>query len=178
MINVDKVILVDEFDNELGTMEKLRAHTNPVLHRAISVFILDSNGNWLIQKRHSGKYHSAGMWSNTCCSHPAPCETAAEAASRRLKYEMGINAELSHLFHFIYRADLDNGLTEYELDHVFQGICDDVPAPHAEEVEDYQYIAFDKLAAEIKQYPENFSEWFKMIYERVNEELNYCVCGK
>lgn len=177
MINDNKVILVDEFDNELGVMEKLQAHTHASLHRAISVFIVDSNGNWLIHRRHFDKYHSAGLWSNTCCSHPAPGESTADAAARRLKYEMGISTELTYLFHFVYRAELDNGLTEYELDHVFGGVTDSIPFPHSDEVEEYRYITFEQLALEIEQSPENFSEWFKLIFERVNEYLKLLLCN-
>ncbi|MBN1820393.1 MAG: isopentenyl-diphosphate Delta-isomerase, partial [Prolixibacteraceae bacterium] len=114
-----KVICVDENDNPIGEMEKMEAHEKAVLHRAFSVFIFNSKKELLLQQRSAGKYHSALLWTNTCCSHPVPGELTENAAKRRLKEEMGMNAELKFLFKFQYKAPFDNGLTEHEIDHVF-----------------------------------------------------------
>ena len=118
------VILVDENDNETGMMEKMEAHQKALLHRAISVFICNTKGEWLLQRRASNKYHSSCLWTNACCSHPHPGETYSKAASRRLKEEMGIETLLTEIFSFTYKANMENGLTEHELDHVFVGITD------------------------------------------------------
>lgn len=168
----EQVILVDEQDNELGVMEKLEAHRIPTLHRAISVFIVNTKGEWLLQQRALGKYHSNGLWTNTCCSHPRPGESNLEAARRRLQEEMGMEAELSELFHFMYREVLDNDLTEYELDHVFVGISDQVPKINADEVHNYKYVAYEDLKEDIKNNPWNYTVWFLKIVNRVNEYLN------
>src|SRR5271168_1810255 len=114
----EEVILVDESDQPLGTMEKMEAHRRAVLHRAFSVFIFNSRGEMLLQQRAPDKYHSAGLWSNACCSHPRPGEETADAASRRLKEELGFTTPLEELFHFTYKSEFGNGLTEYEFDHV------------------------------------------------------------
>ena len=168
----EQVILVDEQDNELGVMEKLEAHRIPTLHRAISVFIVNTKGEWLLQQRALGKYHSNCLWTNTCCSHPRPGESNLEAARRRLQEEMGMEAELSELFHFMYREVLDNDLTEYELDHVFVGISDQVPKINADEVHNYKYVAYEDLKEDIKNNPWNYTVWFLKIVNRVNEYLN------
>ena len=117
-----KVVLVDETDLETGTMEKMEAHLLGVLHRAFSIFIFNSKGEFLLQQRAQGKYHNGGLWTNTCCSHPNPGEDILKAASRRLSEEMGFQTSLSPAFTFIYKASFDNGLTEHEFDHVFTGI--------------------------------------------------------
>ena len=117
------VILVDEKDNQIGVMEKMEAHRKANLHRALSVFIINSAGEWLLQKRAMDKYHSRGLWSNTCCSHPFPGENIVAAAKRRLMEEMGLHCELKELFSFIYKEKLDNEITEYEYDYVFAGIA-------------------------------------------------------
>ena len=168
----EQVILVDEQDNELGVMEKLEAHRIPTLHRAISVFIVNSKGEWLLQQRALDKYHSNGLWTNTCCSHPRPGESNLEAARRRLLEEMGMEAELSELFHFVYREVLDNDLTEYELDHVFVGISDQVPHINADEVHNYKYVTYEDLQEDIKKNPWSYTVWFLKIVNRVNEYLN------
>src|SRR5690606_3613335 len=133
----DYVILVDENDNETGTMQKMEAHQKALLHRAISVFICNSNGEWLLQKRALQKYHSNGLWTNTSCSHPFPGESNLDAANRRLFEEMGIKAGLTEIFTFIYKEQLDNELTEHELDHVFFGISDVEPEINPDEVDDW-----------------------------------------
>lgn len=168
---MEQVILVDENDKPIGTMEKMAAHLGAHLHRAISVFITDTRGRWLIQQRTMEKYHSKGKWSNTCCSHPSPGETSSEAAHRRLMQEMGLRSELNDLFVFKYKAELENNLTEHEIDHVFIGITDVLPQPNPEEVMAYRYIDFDELEQEINSTPEAFSAWFKLIYKEVQQHI-------
>lgn len=168
----EKVILVDETDVPIGEMEKMEAHYKGLLHRAISVFVVDTNGNWLIQQRTLEKYHSRGLWSNSCCSHPTPGEMAIDAASRRLMQEMGLKASLEHLFTFTYKALLENGLIEHETDHVFVGITDVLPRINHHEVGDYKYISYQKLHEDVSINPGKYSEWFKLIYQRVNTEIS------
>ncbi|MFW6289567.1 MAG: isopentenyl-diphosphate Delta-isomerase [Mariniphaga sp.] len=167
----DRVILVDKNDNETGTMEKMEAHRKALLHRAISVFICNTRGEWLLQRRALNKYHSSGLWTNASCSHPFPGETCRDAANRRLMEEMGLKAPLKKLFHFTYKAELDNELTEHELDHVFLGITDDEPAINTNEVREWRYISYDKLFEEVNKTPEKYTFWFKKIYERVNRHV-------
>lgn len=168
----DFVILVDELDREQGTMGKMDVHKKAILHRAISVFIFNSKGEWLLQKRAFSKYHSNGLWTNTCCSHPYPGESNIQAANRRLMEEMGLTAELMEIFHFIYKEELDNELTEHELDHVFIGFSDDEPRINKNEVVDWKYLKYDDLIRNIADAPENYTVWFKKIVKRVNENLN------
>lgn len=168
---MEQVILVNENDEQTGTMEKMAAHHGAHLHRAISVFITDTKGRWLLQQRTMHKYHSKGKWSNTCCSHPAPGETTPEAAERRLMQEMGLTARLTDLFIFHYQAELENNLTEHEIDHVFLGITDVEPIPNPEEVMNYRYLGFDELKAEVNTNPDAFSAWFKLIYEEVQQHI-------
>ena len=167
----EQVILVDEQDREIGTMGKMEAHRIPVLHRAVSVFIVNSKGEWLLQQRALNKYHSNGLWTNACCSHPRPGETSHETALRRLQEEMGMKAELKEIFHFIYREPLDNNLTEYELDHVFVGISDEQPNINTHEVLNWKYVSYSELKKDIGEAPENYTVWFLKIVERVNEYL-------
>lgn len=161
------VILVDKQDVAIGSMNKIEAHLGAHLHRAISVFIVNSKGEWLLQQRTTDKYHSKGLWSNACCSHPALGEKTADAAVRRLKYEMGITAPLTDLFSFYYEAELENGLTEHEIDHVFWGVCDDKPNPNPQEVMDYRYVDYLTLLNEVSVSPEKYSAWFKIIVQQV-----------
>lgn len=165
------VILVDENDNEKGTMEKLEAHEKAILHRAISVFICNSKGEWLLQRRATNKYHSNGLWTNACCSHPYPGETNLEAAHRRLMEEMGLETSLLELFHFTYKAELDNELTEHELDHVFLGITDNDPVINTEEVKEWKRISYKQLLEETDKMPEQFTVWFRMIFKRINQYI-------
>lgn len=166
-MNEEFVILVDEHDKELGTMEKMQAHREGKLHRAISVMIFNANKECLMQKRSSFKYHSAGLWSNACCSHPRRGEAPVDAAKRRLYEEMGIRCELQKVYDFTYEIKLDGGLTEHEFDHVFAGICGDVPLPDPLEVSDWKYISVSKIKEEMQRDPDQFTEWFKLIFERV-----------
>ena len=170
---MEKVILVDENDNELGSMEKIEAHQKSVLHRAISVFVVNHNGEWLLQRRAFHKYHSPGLWTNTCCSHPFPGEKSIEAAHRRLKEEMGLQTNLKEIFHFTYREKLDNNMTEHELDHVFLGFTDQKPKINSDEVEAWKYISYNDISAEINKNPENYTVWFRKIMERVNDQINH-----
>lgn len=168
---MEHVILVDNNDLQTGTMEKMAAHYGAHLHRAISVFITDSCGRWLLQQRTMEKYHSKGKWSNTCCSHPAPGESSYEAAQRRLMQEMGMQAEFADLFVFRYKAELENGLTEHEIDHVFWGVTDIKPQLNPDEVMDYRYLSFEEIKKEIDENPDQYSAWFKMIYEEVEQHI-------
>jgi len=171
MKNHDLVILVDAMDREQGTMEKLDAHKKAILHRAISVFIFNSQGEWLLQKRAFSKYHSNGLWTNTCCSHPFPGESNINAANRRLMEEMGMTADLKEIFHFIYKEELDNHLTEHELDHVFIGFSDVKPAINTNEVVEWKYISYNDLTTNIASNPSEYTVWFKKIIKRVNEHI-------
>lgn len=170
----EQVILVDSNDTETGVMEKMEAHQKAVLHRAVSVFIVNSKGEWLLQRRALEKYHSNGLWTNTCCSHPKPGESSIETANRRLMEEMGMTAKLRKLFHFIYKEPLDNELTEYELDHVFVGISDDEPNINTDEVLSWKYVSYHTLKQDITKNPENYTVWFLKIAERVHQHLEQC----
>lgn len=166
-----RVILVDEHDNEIGTMPKLEAHEKGFLHRAVSVFLFDLDGNWMLQKRAVEKYHSANLWTNTCCSHPHPNEDIKKAAERRLAEEMGIQSELIKVLSFVYRAELENGLVEHEFDHVFIGFTVELPSPNKNEVSDWKMMPFEALDNEVQNHPEQFTEWFKLIYRKINLHL-------
>lgn len=169
---IEKVILVDNNDNEIGEMEKMEAHKAGKLHRAVSVFIFNSKGQLLIQKRSENKYHSPGLWTNTACTHPRPNEDNETAAVRRLYEEMGIkNVKLTKIFDFIYKEAFENGLTEYEFDHVFVGFCDDFPIPRPSEFSDFEYIETNILFEQIQKSPGNYTVWFKKIINRVLSEV-------
>ncbi|MBC7552815.1 MAG: isopentenyl-diphosphate Delta-isomerase [Taibaiella sp.] len=162
---MEMVVLVDEQDNETGTMEKQQAHVEGKLHRAISIFIFNSKKQLLLQKRAEGKYHSPNLWTNTVCSHPRPGETVKQAAIRRLAEEMQLSCPLKHAFSFTYNAKLSNGLIEHEFDHVFTGLADGLPKPNKDEVGAWRYITLDKLDEELTTHPEQFTEWFKICYD-------------
>ena len=166
----ENVILVDENDNMLGTMEKMAAHRLGKLHRAFSVFIFNHQGQLLLQQRAYDKYHSAGKWSNTCCSHPRLGEQNFDAANRRLKEEMGLDCELFYGFNFIYRTDFSNDLCEHEFDHVFFGTTDALPTPEPFEVAAFAYLSPEELRARLRQSPDEFTEWFKICFERVIQQ--------
>jgi len=168
----EHVILVDENDQVLGTMPKMEAHLQNKLHRAFSVFIFNSNNELLIHQRAADKYHSANLWTNTCCSHQRPNENNIEAAERRLEEEMGMQAEnLVDKFHFIYQVKLENDLYEHELDHVLVGVSNEDPNPNPNEAQDYRWINVDDLKKEIEQKPEDFTFWFKKIIAEYSESL-------
>lgn len=162
---MEEVILVNEEDQPIGQMEKMEAHQKGLLHRAFSVLIFNSKDQVLLQKRASSKYHSGSLWTNTCCSHPRPGETVLYAANRRLMEEMGMTADLTERFHFIYKTDLDNDLVEHELDHVLVGQSDDLPKLNSDEAEDFKYIDLETLKQELNSSPENYTVWFKIIME-------------
>ncbi len=166
----ENVILVDIHDNEIGVMEKIEAHEKGLLHRAFSVFIFNSNGEFLLQRRNSAKYHSGGLLSNTCCSHPRKGEDVKDAAIRRLKEEMGMTAELISPFSFQYKSHLDHNLIENELDHVFIGFSDDVPIPNKDEVEAYCYVSSEVLMIGLEKQPNEYTAWLRICF---NELMNY-----
>lgn len=161
------LIEVDSNDNAVGIVEKMSAHRNGILHRAFSVFIFNPEGKWLLQKRSDTKYHSAGLWTNTCCGHPLPGEQTQEAARSRLKYEMGLDCELKEIFSFMYHARLENELAEHEYDHVFFGFSSNLPVVNREEVSQWREVSIHELRNEIMAGEKKFTEWFKMIFERV-----------
>ena len=164
---MENVILVDENDQPLGQMEKLKAHEQGLLHRAFSVFLFNKKGELLLQKRAKAKYHSGGLWTNTCCSHPRVDEDLLAAVSRRLDEEMGVKANVEEVFSFIYKAVLDKGLTEHELDHVFFGRFEGEPTINLQEVEDFKYISKTDLVTDLDQNPEQYTEWFKIAMPEV-----------
>ena len=166
------VILVDESDRMVGTMDKMRAHVSGKLHRAFSVFVFNTKGELLMQQRASDKYHSGGKWTNTCCSHPQPGESTLNAAHRRLQEEMGLKCDLQYGFNFTYRAALANGITEYEYDHVYLGITNDIPVPEPTEVAAYEYIRMDLLAEKLFKHPDHYTEWLKICFEQVMNSYN------
>lgn len=159
----NEVILVDENDNEIGRMEKLDAHKSGVLHRAFSVLIFNDQQELLLQQRAFGKYHSEGLWTNTCCSHPGPGETILAAAHRRMKEEMGFDCSMEEVFHFIYRAELDNDLIEYELDHVVIGFSTKEPTLNTDEAIAFKWMNLVEIRQDMKNNPQQYTHWFKII---------------
>lgn len=165
------VVLVDPQDEVLGLMEKLQAHENGLLHRAFSVFLFNEKGEMLLQKRAAEKYHSPNQWTNACCSHPRENESYLDAAKRRLNEELGIESELTERFHFIYKADVGQDLWEHELDHVFTGIYDGDFNLNPDEVSEIKYMSIADLNTDIQQYPERYTEWFKIIWAEYRNHL-------
>ena len=161
----ENVILVDTNDEQIGLMPKLEAHEKAVLHRAFSVFILNNKNEIMLQQRAHQKYHSPLLWTNTCCSHQRDGESNIQAGSRRLFEEMGFKTELKELFHFIYKAPFDNGLTEHELDHVMIGYYDEAPVINSEEVEDWKWMLIEDVKTDIEIHPEIYTVWFKIIFD-------------
>jgi isopentenyl-diphosphate Delta-isomerase len=166
-----EVILVDESDEAIGAMEKMEAHRHGVLHRAFSVFIFNSNGQMLLQQRADTKYHSAGLWTNACCSHPAPGEEIKSAAEKRLQEELGFKAEIKPAFDFIYKVSFDNGLTEHEYDHVFVGYYDGEIKPDEDEVKEWKFMGMDDLAREMEREPDTFTSWFQIAFPKLRSWL-------
>lgn len=160
---MDHVILVDEQDHALGTMEKMEAHRKGLLHRAFSILLFNSKGEMLLQKRSKAKYHSGSLWTNTCCSHPLPDEAMADATRRRLKQEMGIDLQPEFAYAFVYKAALDKGLLEHEYDHVYIGTFDGEPSVNTAEVEDWKFMSLPALREAVKHHPEAYTAWFKII---------------
>src|SRR5690606_7296807 len=160
---MENVILVDEQDNAIGVMDKMEAHQKGILHRAFSIIIFNSKGEMLIQKRAFSKYHSGGLWTNACCSHPLPEETMKEATRRRLNYEMGIDLEPDFAYKFIYNIPLDKNLIEHEFDHVFTATYDGTPVVNSEEVEDWKFMNVSSLKEDVQANPNQYTHWFKLI---------------
>lgn len=167
----EKVILVNENDEQLGLMNKLEAHEKARLHRAFSVFVFNKKGELLLQQRAHEKYHSPGLWTNTCCSHQRDGESSIEAGKRRLQEEMGFSCELEEIFWFIYKAEFDNGLTEHELDHVMIGKFDDVPKINKDEVAAYAWRLPGEVKKDIEAHPDLYSEWFKIIFKEYEQRI-------
>ncbi|WP_397446158.1 isopentenyl-diphosphate Delta-isomerase [Polaribacter sp. R77954] len=165
------VVLVDEKDKKIGLMPKMEAHEKALLHRAFSVFIFNKNGELMLQQRAAHKYHSPLLWTNTCCSHQRDGESNIEAGRRRLQEEMGFTTDLKEVFSFIYKAPFDNGLTEHELDHVMIGFFDDVPNINKDEVEAYKWMSLENVKDDIEQNPQEYTEWFKIIFNESYEKL-------
>jgi len=161
----EQVILVDAHDNPIGTMNKMEAHEKAVLHRAFSVFILNDKNEVMLQQRAAHKYHSPLLWTNTCCSHQRVGETNIEAGKRRLFEEMGFTADLKELFHFIYKAPFDNGLTEHELDHVMIGYSNANPVINPEEVESWKWMSIEAIKDDMTNNPKDYTVWFKIIFD-------------
>lgn len=172
MLDKIEVVLVDQDDNVIGSMEKLEAHQKGLLHRAFSIFVVNSNNELLIHKRAMGKYHSEGLWTNTCCSHPVPGESIIDAAHRRLKEEMGFDCEMKSAFSFIYDVALENELVEHELDHVVIGRFDGQPILNLEEASEFKWESLEKIIDDIKSQPEEFTYWFKVILEKHIDQLS------
>lgn len=166
-----QVILVDEKDQKIGLMPKLEAHQKGVLHRAFSVFIFNDKDELLLQQRALEKYHTPGLWANTCCSHQLDGETSIEAGKRRLKEEMGFTTDLKEATTFIYKAEFDNGLTEHELDHILTGRYNEDPVVNPEEVADWKWMPLEAVKEDIKKNPGNYTPWFKIIFEKFYDYL-------
>lgn len=162
----EHVILVNHLDEQIGTMPKMEAHEKAVLHRAFSVFIMNKNGETMLQQRAAHKYHSPLLWTNTCCSHQRVGETNIEAGKRRLQEEMGFTSELKELFSFIYKAPFDNGLTEHELDHVMVGYYNDAPVINPDEVANWKWMKPEFIKDDIAKNPDTYTAWFKIIFEK------------
>lgn len=164
---MSEVVLVDENDNVIGTGEKIKTHQEGKLHRAFSIFVFNSKGELLLQKRAKSKYHSGGLWTNTCCSHPRPRESIEEAIHRRLKEEMGFDCELKEMFSFSYEVKLDNNLFEHEYDHVFIGNFDGEPTPNPEEVDEWKWVDVEELKKDIQGNPDSYSYWLRISIDKV-----------
>ncbi len=169
---MNRLILVDENDVPLGTAEKMEAHQKALLHRAFSVFIFNSEGKMLLQQRAINKYHSGGLWTNACCSHPYFEQDTLAAAEKRLQEEMGFSTTLTKSFEFVYKANFDNGLTEYEYDHVFIGNYDGEIFPDKNEVEDFCFMNIDELKKSLELHPDKYTEWFKIAFPKLEIYLN------
>ena len=166
-MHIQQVILVDEQDHMTGTMEKMEAHRKGVLHRAFSVFIFNSKGEMLLQQRARNKYHSGGLWSNSCCSHPAPSEEILPAAEKRLQEEMGFTAPLEKIFDFVYKAEFDNGLVEYEFDHVLAGEYEGPVDFNKDEVMEYCYRRMSEIKQSLQEHPQKFTQWFQLSFPKI-----------
>ncbi|MER3316801.1 MAG: isopentenyl-diphosphate Delta-isomerase [Allomuricauda sp.] len=167
----EKVILVNEKDEPIGLMPKMEAHEKALLHRAFSVFVMNANGETMLQQRAKDKYHSPLLWTNTCCSHQREGESNIDAGKRRLMEEMGFTTELKELFSFVYKAPFDNGLTEHEFDHVMVGYFENEPDINPEEVADWKWMQPEDIKKDIAENPDEYTAWFKIIFERFYNHL-------
>ncbi|QYA25714.1 isopentenyl-diphosphate Delta-isomerase [Gramella sp. MT6] len=167
----EKVILVNEKDEQIGLMEKIEAHEKALLHRAFSVFVFNDKNELMIQQRALSKYHSPGLWTNTCCSHQREGESNVEAGKRRLQEEMGFSTELKDTISFIYKAPFDNGLTEHEFDHILVGNFEGVPALNPDEVAAWKWVSLDDLKVDMKKNPHIYTEWFKIIFDKYSSHI-------
>jgi len=165
------VVLVDANDQKIGLMPKMEAHEKALLHRAFSVFVMNSNGQTMLQQRAGDKYHSPLLWTNTCCSHQRDGESNIVAGKRRLKEEMGFETELTEVFSFVYKAPFDNGLTEHEYDHVLLGYYEGEPKINTDEVADWKWMRPEHVKEDIELHPEAYTEWFKIIFEKFYDHL-------
>jgi isopentenyl-diphosphate delta-isomerase len=174
---MEQVILVNHLDEEIGYMEKMEAHEKGLLHRAFSVLIFNSNGELLLQQRSLNKYHSPGLWTNTCCSHPRPNEVTLSAALRRMKEEMGLSVPLKEIFHFTYRAELEHGLIEHEIDHVFIGFTDDHPQLNSSEAMNFDWQSLTEIKQSLHNKPEKYTAWFQLLltehYKEIQQALTH-----
>ena len=160
------VILVDKNDTQIGLMPKMEAHEKGILHRAFSVFVLNDDGALMLQQRALHKYHSPGLWTNTCCSHQRDGESNIQAGTRRLQEEMGFVTDLTQATSFIYKAPFDNGLTEHELDHIMLGNYSGAPVINRDEVAAWKWMAVEDVKADIKANPDQYTVWFKIIFDK------------
>lgn len=168
---MELVVLVNENDEKVGLMEKIEAHEKALLHRAFSVFVVNDNNEIMLQQRALTKYHSPGLWTNTCCSHQRDGETNIQAGKRRLQEEMGFSTDLEELFHFIYIAPFDNGLTEHELDHVMIGKYEKDPEVNPEEVADFKWMTAEAIKKDMALHPEIYTAWFKIIFDKYYKHI-------
>ncbi|MFH4967936.1 isopentenyl-diphosphate Delta-isomerase [Gaetbulibacter sp. M240] len=168
----EKVILVNEKDEPIGLMPKMEAHEKALLHRAFSVFVFNDKNELMLQQRALGKYHSPGLWTNTCCSHQREGETNIEAGMRRLQEEMGFSVPLEESISFIYKAPFDNGLTEHEYDHILIGKYNGIPEINREEVASWKWMPLEVVKKDIERHPEIYTAWFKVIFDKFYEHIN------
>jgi len=169
----ERVVLVNEQNETIGTENKGKAHLSGALHRAFSIFVINSTGQLLMQKRAATKYHSRNLWSNTCCGHPRPGETIARASRRRLWEEMGFESNLKEVFSFVYCANLEDGLIENEYDHVLAGFFDGVPKADPAEISQWKWVNLAEVSRELKKNPENYTYWFRLTFDRFLESFHF-----
>lgn len=172
MIQEEYVVLVDKIDNPIGQMEKQEAHIKGVMHRAFSVFIFNNNNELMLQQRALTKYHSPGLWTNTCCSHPRVDEKTKDAAHRRMMEEMGFDCEFEKAFTFTYKSDVGGGLIEHEFDHVFFGRSEIKPKINQEEVNDWKYMDMKSIREDMNTNPTRYTVWFRIAFDEVEKYLN------
>ena len=171
-MGTDQVILVNEKEEQIGLMEKIEAHEKALLHRAFSVFVFNRNGELMLQQRALTKYHTPGLWTNTCCSHQREGESNIEAGKRRLMEEMGFTTELKDTISFIYKAPFQNGLTEHEFDHILVGHYDEDPNPNPDEVNAWKWVSLEDVKEDMKVNPDVYTEWFKIIFDKYYNHIS------